>query len=73
MFMPAPYDDYKVILLMHRSISRDPVDDPKKPIREEEETALEAYGAAGVTAAITKLGDLLRPQLDVSETGKEHD
>ena len=20
MFMPAPYDDYKVILLMHRSI-----------------------------------------------------
>jgi hypothetical protein len=22
MFMPAPYDDYKVILLMHRSIAR---------------------------------------------------
>jgi small subunit ribosomal protein S1 len=39
----------------------------------EEETALEAYGAAGTTAATTKLGDLLRPQLDVSETGKEHD
>src|SRR5205823_5606957 len=28
-------------------LSRDPVDDPKKPIREEEETALEAYGASG--------------------------
>ncbi|HZA29721.1 MAG TPA: 30S ribosomal protein S1 [Gammaproteobacteria bacterium] len=39
----------------------------------EEETALEAYGAAGTAAATTKLGDLLRPQLDVSETGKEHD
>ena len=40
----------------------------------EEETALEAYGAAGGTAAATtKLGDLLRPQLDISETGKEHD
>src|SRR5205823_13692763 len=33
-------------------------------------TALEAYGAAGSAAATTKLGDLLRPQLDVSETGK---
>ncbi|HEX2200858.1 MAG TPA: 30S ribosomal protein S1 [Gammaproteobacteria bacterium] len=82
-------------------LSRDPVDDPKKAIREEqeieamfmavdrkkriitlsikarehkeEETALEAYGAAGTAAATTKLGDLLRPQLDVSETGKEHD
>ena len=39
----------------------------------EEETALEAYGAAGTAAATIKLGDLLRPQLDVSETGKEHD
>src|SRR5919108_1047512 len=39
----------------------------------EEERALEAYGAAGTAAATTKLGDLLRPQLDVSETGKEHD
>jgi small subunit ribosomal protein S1 len=82
-------------------LSRDPVDDPKKAMREEqeieamfmavdrkkrtitlsikarehkeEETALEAYGAAGTAAATTKLGDLLRPQLDVSETGKEHD
>ena len=82
-------------------LSRDPVDDPKKIMREgqeieamfmavdrkkriitlsikarehkEEETALEAYGAAGTAAATTKLGDLLRPQLDVSETGKEHD
>jgi small subunit ribosomal protein S1 len=39
----------------------------------EAETALEAYGAAGTAAATTKLGDLLRPQLNVSETGKEHD
>jgi small subunit ribosomal protein S1 len=82
-------------------LSRDPVDDPKKIMREgqeieamfmavdrkkriitlsikarehkEEETALEAYGAAGTAAATTKLGDLLRPQLDVSETGKGHD
>ena len=53
-------------------LSRDPVDDPKKPIGEEEETALEAYGAAGTATATTKLSDLLRPQLDVSETGKEH-
>jgi translation initiation factor 2 alpha subunit (eIF-2alpha) len=36
----------------------------------EEETALEAYGAAGTAAATTKLGDLLKPQLDVSEMGK---
>ena len=41
--------------------------------RKEEGTALEAYGAAGTAVATTKLGDLLRPQLDVSETGKEHD
>ena len=39
----------------------------------EEGTALEAYGTAGTAAATTKLGDLLRPQLDFSEMGKEHD
>ena len=37
----------------------------------EEETALETYGSAGTTAATTKLGDLLKSQLDISET-EEH-
>jgi ribosomal protein S1 len=58
-------------------LSRDPVDDPKKAIREEQE--IEAMFMAVdrkkriITLSIIKLGDLLKPQLDVSETGKEHD
>ncbi len=79
-------------------LSRDPVDDPKKILKEgqeieamfmgvdrkkriiplsikakehkEEETALETYGSASTAAATTKLGDLLKPQLDTSETAE---